>query len=75
MSGVLAIFQAVLPLLREAPAARIVNVSSAFGLRFSCWLEILLAGQVATIFSISGLVYLYFYSPLPSFQSMLLPKR
>jgi NAD(P)-dependent dehydrogenase (short-subunit alcohol dehydrogenase family) len=29
--GVLAVFQAVLPLLREAPAARIVNVSSGVG--------------------------------------------
>jgi NAD(P)-dependent dehydrogenase (short-subunit alcohol dehydrogenase family) len=29
--GVLAVYQAMLPLLREAPAARIVNVSSAVG--------------------------------------------
>jgi NAD(P)-dependent dehydrogenase (short-subunit alcohol dehydrogenase family) len=29
--GVLAVYQATLPLLREAPAARIVNVSSGVG--------------------------------------------
>src|SRR6202041_4068364 len=29
--GVLAVYQAMLPLLREAPAARIVNVSSGVG--------------------------------------------
>jgi NAD(P)-dependent dehydrogenase (short-subunit alcohol dehydrogenase family) len=29
--GVLAVYQAILPLLREAPAARIVNVSSGVG--------------------------------------------
>ena len=31
MLGVLAVYQAMLPLLREAPAARIVNVSSGVG--------------------------------------------
>ena len=29
--GVLAVYQSMLPLLREAPAARIVNVSSGVG--------------------------------------------
>ena len=31
MFGVLAVYQAMLPLLRQAPAARIVNVSSGVG--------------------------------------------
>ena len=31
MFGVLAVYRAMLPLLREAPAARIVNVSSGVG--------------------------------------------
>src|ERR1700739_4438920 len=31
VSGALAVYQAMLPLLREAPAARIVNVSSGVG--------------------------------------------